>query len=79
MLENGTTVRTGAAVAVVRLFVLLHDSRRADDSNEQIHGGLAAEYAANLRGKLFDLDNHSFQLLQYACRWHAHGKISWIQ
>jgi uncharacterized protein len=29
-----------------------------------------------LRGKLFDLDDDKFQLLQYACRWHTHGKLS---
>jgi len=65
-----------ASATVVRLFALFHDSQRIDDSNEMTHGELAAEYVASLRGKLFDLDDMSFQQLQYACRWHTHGRIS---
>lgn len=65
-----------ASITVVRLFALLHDSRRTDDSYESVHGELAADYAATLRGKLFDLDDESFNLLQYACRWHTHGKVT---
>lgn len=65
-----------ASPSIIRLFAMLHDSRRADDSDERAHGELAAEYAATLRGKFFDLDDNSFQLLHYACRWHTHGQIS---
>jgi uncharacterized protein len=65
-----------ASTTVVRLFAVLHDSRRTDDSSERIHGELAAEYAATLRGELFDLDDQSFELLQDACRSHTHGRLS---
>lgn len=66
----------GASVHVVRLFAALHDSCRQDDSFELHHGELAAQYALALRGKLFDLDDESFELLHYACKWHTHGKVS---
>lgn len=66
----------GASIVVVRLFAILHDSCRIDDSFEIRHGELAAEYAATLRGNLFDLDDVSFRLLQDACRWHTHGKVT---
>jgi uncharacterized protein len=65
-----------ASIVVVRLFAILHDSCRTDDSHEMEHGELAANYAAILRGKLFDLDDDSFRLLQDACRWHTHGQVS---
>jgi uncharacterized protein len=65
-----------ASATVVRLFAVFHDSQRIDDSDEMTHGELAAEYVASLRGRLFDLDDRSFQQLQYACRWHTHGKVS---
>ena len=65
-----------ASVVVVRLFAILHDSCRIDDSFEMEHGELAANYAVTLRGRLFDLDDDSFRLLHDACRWHTHGKIS---
>lgn len=76
--QNGLKIAAsnGASVDVVRLFAVLHDSRRQDDSFELHHGELAAQYALALRGKLFDLDDESFELLQHACKWHTHGKVS---
>jgi uncharacterized protein len=65
-----------ASLAVVRLFAVFHDSRRTDDSFEMEHGELAAKFAGTLRGRLFDLGDDSFRLLEYACRWHTHGKVS---
>jgi len=67
---------TGADKDVVRLFAVLHDSCRVDDTYELTHGERAAEYAGQLRGTLFELNDHQFRLLQYACQWHAHGKVS---
>lgn len=61
---------------MVRLFAVLHESQRINDSFELHHGELAAQYALALRGKLFDLDDENFELLQYACKWHTHGKVS---
>jgi uncharacterized protein len=76
--QNGLKIAAsnGASVDVVRLFAALHDSCRQDDSFELHHGELAAQYALVLRGKLFDLDDDSFELLQHACKWHTHGKVS---
>jgi len=76
--QNGLKIAAsnGASFDVVRLFAALHDSCRQDDSFELHHGELAAQYAITLRSKLFHLDDESFELLQYACKWHTHGKVS---
>ena len=68
--------RTGAIVEVVRLFAVFHDSRREHDGSDNTHGRRGAEYAASLRGKLFDLPDEQMDLLQYACAWHTHGQLS---
>jgi uncharacterized protein len=66
----------GAIVEVVRLFAVFHDSRRENDGVDFEHGERGAKYAARLRGTLFDLSDTHLELLQYACRWHAHGQLS---
>ena len=66
--------RTGADIAVVRLFALFHDSRRQNDGWDPDHGARGAEYAATLRGSEFDLPDERFQLLHYACAWHTDGR-----
>jgi uncharacterized protein len=66
----------GAIIDVVRLFALFHDSRRENDGVDFEHGERGAKYAARLRGTLFDLSDTHLELLQYACRWHAHGQLS---
>jgi len=63
--------RTGADVSVVRLFALFHDSRRENDGWDAGHGARGAEYAATLRGALYDLPDDHFELLRYACVWHT--------
>jgi uncharacterized protein len=68
--------QSGAVEEVVRLFAVLHDSRREHDGHDTIHGSRAAVYAASLPGKLFDLSDKHFDLLQYACRWHTHGQLN---
>jgi len=76
--RNGLLIAShnGAVVEVVRLFAYFHDSRRAHDGWDDTHGRRGAEYAATLRGKLFDLPDGQFELLQYACAWHTHGQLS---
>jgi uncharacterized protein len=76
--RNGLLVatRSGAVVEVVRLFAVFHDSRREHDGCDETHGALGAAYAASLRGMLFDLSDEHFQLLHYACTWHAHGGLT---
>jgi uncharacterized protein len=58
---------------VVRLFAVLHDSCRMNDNHDPDHGRRAAEYAKQIRGRLFDLDDSRFELLYKAIAWHADG------
>lgn len=73
VLENGQRLadETGANVAVVALFAVLHDSRRINEVTDPEHGPRAAEFAAELRGRFFDLDDHQFRLLHRACEGHT--------
>lgn len=66
----------GATVSVVRLFAVFHDSRRENDSFDLEHGEHGARYAASLRGVLFDMEDAHFDLLDYACTWHTHGRLT---
>lgn len=66
--------RTGADIAVVRLFALFHDSRRENDGWDDGHGARGAEYAATLRATAFDLSDEQFALLHEACVWHTEGE-----
>ena len=52
VLENGLRLaeETGAHVEVVRLFAVLHDSRRINEVTDPDHGPRAAEFARTLRG-----------------------------
>lgn len=74
--RNGLVLatRTGADITVVRLFALFHDSCRENDDYDPGHGVRGAAFAAGLRGRLFDLPDDAFALLQYACTWHTEGK-----
>ncbi|MEO5987931.1 MAG: hypothetical protein ABIU54_11115 [Candidatus Eisenbacteria bacterium] len=72
--ENGMRLAesTGADVEVVRLFAMLHDSRRVDEFRDDGHGLRGAEFARSLRGSLIDLDDARFELLHQACALHVH-------
>lgn len=74
VLENGLMLagETGADVAVVSLFAVLHDSRRLNDGYDPDHGPRAARFAEKLRGTVFDLDDSAFRLLVRACEGHTH-------
>ncbi|HTL58541.1 MAG TPA: hypothetical protein VL361_22830 [Candidatus Limnocylindrales bacterium] len=76
--RNGLFIatRSGAVLDVVRLFAVFHDSRRQHDGPDKSHGARGAAYAASLRGVLFQLSDQHFELLDYACKWHAHGRLS---
>ena len=76
--RNGLLVatRSGAVEEVVRLFAVFHDSRREHDGWDDTHGSRAADYAASLRGVLFDISDEHFELLHCACTWHTHGRLS---
>lgn len=65
---------SGADPEVIQLFALFHDSRRENEGHDPEHGARGAILAAELRGKLFELEDTKFAILQYACRWHTKGK-----
>ena len=67
------TTRTGALIHVVRLFALFHDSQRFSDGTDSGHGGRGADFAAELRGDLFDISDDDFELLHFACKNHTVG------
>jgi len=75
VLDNGLRLaeRTGARIDVVTLFAFLHDSRRVDDGSDHGHGQRAAEYAVELRGRAFEIDDAGLTLLAAACRGHSDG------
>ncbi len=76
VLENGTHLAsmTGADLEVVRLFAVLHDSRRTNDGECWEHGQDAADFARGLRGKHIFLDDDRFELLYEACAHHTDGE-----
>jgi uncharacterized protein len=76
VLENGLRLaeQTGAAVEVVRLFAVLHDAKRMTECTDPGHGQRGADFAAELRGRLFDLSDHEFELLYWACAGHTHER-----
>lgn len=76
VLENGLRLaeETGADADVVRLFAVLHDSRRVNEWTDPDHGPRAAEFARTLRGRLFELPDPAFQLLHRACAGHTHER-----
>ncbi len=76
VLENGLRLaeETGANIEVVQLFAVLHDSRRQNEVTDPEHGPRAAEFAVELRGRAFALDDHEFRLLHQACHGHTHQR-----
>jgi uncharacterized protein len=76
VLENGLRLAavTGASLEVVQLFAVFHDSKRVNECTDPDHGRCAAEFAAELRGQVFDLSNHDSRLLHRACAGHTHER-----
>jgi len=75
VLENGLILaqQTGADARIIQLFALFHDSRRINENIDDGHGLRGAEFAASLRGLLFDLTDVEFDLLYTACAQHTAG------
>lgn len=73
VLENGLRLaeQTGANVEVVTLFAVLHDSCRVNEGSDPGHGQRAGEFAASLRGRVFELADPDFQVLRQACDGHT--------
>jgi len=75
VMENGLRLAelTDANQAVIRLFAIFHDSKRVNEGTDHGHGSRGAEFAASLRGNLFDLPDDEFDLLFAACSAHTDG------
>lgn len=56
------------------MFAVLHDSRRINEITDPEHGARAANFAAELRGVMFDLPDDEFDLLHQACAGHTHER-----
>ena len=66
----------GADITVVRLFAVLHDSKRFDDFEDAGHGLRGADHAQQLRHDWFEIDDERFKLLYEAIAYHADGETS---
>ena len=65
----------GADLLVVELFAFLHDSQRFDEYEDRLHGERAAEYAASLNHRFFDLPDTGLDKLMSAIRFHSNGEV----
>jgi uncharacterized protein len=76
VLENGLRLaeESGASIAVVQLFAVLHDCRRLNEGDDPEHGERAAELSRELRGVVFNLSDQEFRLLHRACAGHTHER-----
>lgn len=74
---NGLAIarHSSARTDVVELFAFLHDSCRIHDGRDRDHGLRAVEFALQLRGQAFTLDDTGFALLVHACATHSDGHI----
>lgn len=66
----------GADATLARLFAVLHDARRRNDSYDPGHGPRAAAWAAELRGVHFALDDARLATLSIALADHDRGRTS---
>jgi uncharacterized protein len=75
---NGLTIaaHTTARTDVIELFAFLHDSCRENESRDPRHGHRAVDFAASLRGRLFEIDDAGFELLAMACSTHTGGHMA---
>lgn len=69
------TIR-GADLLVVELFALLHDSQRVNEHRDTRHGERAAEYAAALNTRYFELGSAQLDRLTHAMRFHSDGHMN---
>jgi len=71
--RNGKHLATclGLDELIVRLFAVLHDSMRENESGDPGHGKRAARYAESIRRDLPPMDEDAFELLLFACEGHT--------
>ena len=60
---------------VVELFAFLHDSQRLNEYSDRLHGARAAEFAASLNGRFFDLKAVQLDKLCFAMEHHSGGDV----
>lgn len=65
----------GGDVLVVELFAFLHDSQRLNEYSDRLHGARAAEFAASLNGRFFDLKAEQLDQLCFAMEHHSGGDV----
>ena len=75
MLAEKNGLPAGESV-VVRLFAVLHDSQRVNDSWDREHGQRAAVYARSVQGVQFELPERLLKKLEKACERHALGETT---
>jgi uncharacterized protein len=64
--------KTNADIMVVRLFALFHDSKRANDGPDIVHGARGAEFAKQcFEEHRFDITQEQFDKLYHACKFHT--------
>ena len=75
--ENGCQLAQAnkAKVEIIQLFAIFHDIKRVNEGRDRGHGYRGAEYAASLRGKLFQLSDTDFNLLYWACTHHTDSLV----
>jgi uncharacterized protein len=75
---NGLAIAadSGADILIVRLFAVLHDSKRRNESHDPEHGARAAAWSSELRGRYFDLSDSRFKLLSKVCIYLDKGETS---
>jgi uncharacterized protein len=73
--ENGLRLaeETKANTTIVELFAFLHDARRHNEYEDDLHGRRAAKMARHFQGVFFDLPPEDLELLTYACEFHTSG------
>jgi len=67
---------SGADTTVVRLFAVLHDAERQNESHDPEHGQRAAALARQLHGQFFAVSVVQLHLLCDACAGHHEGRVS---
>lgn len=65
----------GADLLVVELFSFLHDSQRRNEFEDEFHGERAAEFAASMNHRYFELQDTQLSQLVNAIRFHSCGDV----
>jgi len=65
----------GANLLVVELFSFLHDSQRWNEYEDKQHGERAADFAASMNHRFFELSGSDLDVLMQAIRSHSDGGI----